>query len=125
MSENQPRGDHLEASSPAEAGRAVPTISAANGTSQGPSVPKAKVVKKRFFICCDGTWNDGINNKGPLTNVSRLARCVKGVADDYLQIVYYDNGVGNGTALPSQTVDGATGRGNIDLSSYTQTRSQY
>lgn len=68
---------------------------------------------RRLFICCDGTWKDGVNNGGPLTNVSRFARCIKKYAevDKYTQIVYYDSGVGNGTALPSQTVDGLTGRG--------------
>jgi len=35
MSENQPRGDHLEASSAAEAGTAVPSISIANGRIAG------------------------------------------------------------------------------------------
>jgi len=71
---------------------------------------------RRLFICCDGTWKDGVNNGGPLTNVSRFARCIKKYAevDKYTQIVYYDSGVGNGTALPSQTVDGLTGRGETD-----------
>lgn len=69
-------------------------------------------LKKRIFICCDGTWNDGVNNSGPATNVARFARCIKSVADDgYLQLVYYDNGVGNGTDKFSQFVDGMTGRG--------------
>lgn len=67
--------------------------------------------KKRLFVCCDGTWSDGINNATSITNVSRLARSIKSVSDDgYLQVVYYDNGVGNGTNRLGQGVDGATGR---------------
>lgn len=74
-------------------------------------------MKKRLFIFCDGTWQDGVNNKRPLTNVATLARCLKPIADDgYLQVVYYDNGVGNVTSRPSQLVDGATGRGKGYLS---------
>ncbi|KAI1775435.1 hypothetical protein F4818DRAFT_49925 [Hypoxylon cercidicola] len=69
-------------------------------------------VQKRLFIFCDGTWQDGVNNKRPLTNVATLARCLEGVSDDnYLQIVYYDNGVGNATTVPARVIDGATGRG--------------
>lgn len=46
------------------------------------------------------------------TNVATLARCLKPVADDgYLQISYYDSGVGNGTSKVAQLIDGATGRG--------------
>lgn len=118
MAESRSAGDVSNSKSAIGAGSAAVSFTAvngiaANGTPQPASGPEVKVVKKRLFICCDGTWNDGINNRGPLTNVSRLARCVEGVAGDYLQIVYYDSGVGNGTALPSQTVDGATGRGTI------------
>ncbi|KAI1110666.1 hypothetical protein F5Y14DRAFT_465379 [Nemania sp. NC0429] len=69
-------------------------------------------IRKRLFVFCDGTWQDGVNSKRPLTNVATLARCLEGVADDnYLQLVYYDNGVGNATSLSTQIVDGATGRG--------------
>ncbi|KAK2785323.1 hypothetical protein FQN52_008519 [Onygenales sp. PD_12] len=80
--------------------------------SNGLSSRQVKSVPKRFFICCDGTWEDGINNRGPITHVSRLARCINNVAwDGYLQVVYYDGGVGNGTDLVAQAVDAATGRG--------------
>jgi uncharacterized protein (DUF2235 family) len=76
------------------------------------TIDQAKQVKKRLFIFCDGTWQDGVNKTRPLTNVATLARCLKGIANDgYLQIVYYDNGVGNGTGWPSHLIDGATGRG--------------
>ncbi|KAM0271865.1 hypothetical protein ACHAQH_008965 [Verticillium albo-atrum] len=69
-------------------------------------------LKKRFFICCDGTWQDGVNNKAPLTNVARFARCIAPFSNDgFLQIVYYDSGVGNGNAWSTPAIDGATGRG--------------
>ncbi|KAI8965434.1 hypothetical protein F5Y11DRAFT_313117 [Daldinia sp. FL1419] len=69
-------------------------------------------IRKRLFVFCDGTWKDGVNNQRPLTNVATLARCLQGIADDgYLQLVYYDNGVGNSTSKPAQVIDGVTGRG--------------
>ncbi|KAI1206480.1 uncharacterized protein F4807DRAFT_232997 [Annulohypoxylon truncatum] len=69
-------------------------------------------VRKRLFIFCDGTWQDGVNKKRRLTNVATLARCLEGISEDnYIQTVYYDNGVGNATSLPSRLIDGATGRG--------------
>lgn len=70
-------------------------------------------MQKRLFIFCDGTWKDGVNKTQPPTNVGTLARCLEGVADDgYLQIVYYDSGVGNGTGGGiTRGIDGATGRG--------------
>lgn len=74
-------------------------------------------VRKRLFIFCDGTWQDGVNSKRRLTNVATLARCLEGVANDnYLQTVYYDNGVGNATSRPAKLVDGATGRGDTNAS---------
>ncbi|GAW27051.1 putative peptigoglycan-binding protein [Rosellinia necatrix] len=73
---------------------------------------EARSVRKRLFVFCDGTWQDSVNNTRPVTNVATLARCLEGVADDgYLQISYYDNGVGNRTSLPAHVIDGATGRG--------------
>ncbi|KAI1359650.1 hypothetical protein F5Y08DRAFT_319071 [Xylaria arbuscula] len=70
------------------------------------------VQKKRLFILCDGTWQDGVNSKYPLTNVATLARCLSPVDEDNcLQLVYYDNGVGNVTSKISVGIDGATGRG--------------
>lgn len=48
---------------------------------------------KRLAIFCDGTWND--LRTPHLTNVARLAKCVKSVdAAGVQQIVYYDEGVG-------------------------------
>ncbi|KAI1102336.1 hypothetical protein F4804DRAFT_267077 [Jackrogersella minutella] len=69
-------------------------------------------IQKRLFILCDGTWQDGVNNKRRLTNVATLARCLESVAEDnYLQTVYYDSGVGNATSSPARLFDGVTGRG--------------
>ncbi|KAI0522180.1 hypothetical protein F5B22DRAFT_660514 [Xylaria bambusicola] len=69
-------------------------------------------VRKRLFVFCDGTWQDGVNKSQPPTNVGTLARCLEGVSEDnYLQIVYYDSGIGNGTSWFGQRVDAATGRG--------------
>ncbi|KAF2466113.1 uncharacterized protein BDR25DRAFT_377820 [Lindgomyces ingoldianus] len=68
--------------------------------------------KKRLVVCCDGTWNDSVSTDNPLTNVSRLSRCVEEIAEDgILQVVYYHTGVGSGTSKLSNSVDGATGRG--------------
>ncbi|TGJ83894.1 hypothetical protein E0Z10_g4883 [Xylaria hypoxylon] len=73
---------------------------------------EAAPIRKRLFVFCDGTWQDALNGKRPPTNVVTLARCIEGVADDnYLQVVYYDNGVGNATNLYARLVEGATGRG--------------
>ncbi len=48
---------------------------------------------KRLAVFCDGTWNDLRTTH--LTNVARLAKCVKPMADDGVsQIVFYDEGVG-------------------------------
>jgi hypothetical protein len=108
--------ENPEAGSSGDPGRFPTAPPGPSEEVSGLLIEKIENVKKRLFICCDGTWQDGVNNNGPITNVSRLARCVKNVAGDgYLQIVYYDSGVGNGTAWPSQTVDGATGRGKTAL----------
>src|SRR4051812_33327791 len=76
------------------------------------AIRAAEATKKRLFIFCDGTWQDGVNSNHAPTNIATLARCLKSVADDgYLQIPYYDSGVGNGTSRPAQLIDGVTGRG--------------
>lgn len=74
--------------------------------------------KKRLFVFCDGTWQDGVNNNKPLTNVATLARCLERYDEKRLQqIAYYDSGVGNATSLPAQLIDAATGRGEDDTPS--------
>lgn len=50
--------------------------------------------RKRIVICSDGTWNDP-EDENP-TNVLRMARAVKPIADDGVkQVVFYDWGVGS------------------------------
>lgn len=75
---------------------------------------------KRLIVCCDGTTNDGVNTKKPITNVARIARCIdnesKVVESDrserhIAQIVFYLRGVGTGTSFLTNTVDGVYGRG--------------
>ncbi|KAI2615664.1 hypothetical protein GGR54DRAFT_262851 [Hypoxylon sp. NC1633] len=115
-----------ESSSPQPSSNAQPSSSSQPSSSFQPSSnaqrrsrnlhidigQRNNLVHKRLFIFCDGTWQDGVNGKAKLTNVATLARCIEPVADDgYLQIVYYDNGVGNGTGGIAKLVDGATGRG--------------
>ncbi|KAH6843237.1 hypothetical protein B0I37DRAFT_384025 [Chaetomium sp. MPI-CAGE-AT-0009] len=76
------------------------------------AVAAARGIRKRLFVFCDGTWQDGVNKTRPLTNVATLARCLESVdSDGCLQIVYYDSGVGTVSSVPAQLVDGATGRG--------------
>jgi len=76
------------------------------------AIGRATWTRRRLFIFCDGTWQDGVNSGHAPTNVATLARCLKPVADDgYLQISYYDSGVGAVTSKPAQLIDGATGRG--------------
>jgi len=38
--------------------------------------------KKKPFFLCVGTWQDGINNNSPLTNVATLARCLEPIDSD-------------------------------------------
>ena len=58
---------------------------------------------RRLVVCADGTWNTPESRHGtepPPTNVVKLARAVRPVASDGTsQIVYYHEGVGNGTPL--------------------------
>ena len=58
---------------------------------------------RRLVVCADGTWNTqegrGVAEPPP-TNVVKLARAVRPVAaDGSTQIVYYHEGVGNGSPL--------------------------
>ncbi|KAK5630876.1 hypothetical protein RRF57_006591 [Xylaria bambusicola] len=70
------------------------------------------MANKKIFVFLDGTWQDGVNNNSPLTNVATLARCLQSHdTDGSPQIVYYSSGVGNGTSRPAQLFDAMTGRG--------------
>ena len=69
--------------------------------------------KKRLVICCDGTYNNSVSTENPLTNVSRLSRCIDDIADNggTLQVIYYHAGIGSGTSKFANRIDAATGRG--------------
>jgi uncharacterized protein (DUF2235 family) len=75
---------------------------------------------KRLVVCCDGTQNDGVNTLKPITNVARIARCIKnddvvtrtdGIRCKVLQIVFYMRGVATGTARVVNLRDSLFGRG--------------
>ena len=65
---------------------------------------------KRLVLCLDGTWNQVLDPE-TVTNVVKLAQCVRTVASDGVQqIVYYNSGVGTGDAL-DKFLGGVFGRG--------------
>jgi uncharacterized protein (DUF2235 family) len=68
---------------------------------------------KKLIICCDGTWNRLDSDE--VTNVVRMAEAVASrSAEGATQIVYYDEGVGSGSAVASRidrTLGGAFGSG--------------
>lgn len=67
----------------------------------------------RLAIFCDGTWNR-LDSRFA-TNVVKLAESVESVARDGVrQLVFYDDGVGSGTAVAKgvdKLIGGATGKG--------------
>ena len=72
---------------------------------------------KRLVICCDGTWNT-LDAKYP-TNVAKISRLTDPVDQNGIrQIVHYDDGVGTGKGVVSQTFGrltaGAFGWGLMD-----------
>ena len=71
-------------------------------------------MKKRIVICSDGTWNrpeKDITKDFP-TNVMRMARSIKPIADDKVpQQVFYDWGIGSYGSIISRGADGITGNG--------------
>ncbi len=42
----------------------------------------ARKIRKRLFVLCDGTWQDGVNNRSRLSNVATLARCLDSIDND-------------------------------------------
>lgn len=63
---------------------------------------------KRIVICCDGTWNEP--DEIP-TNVTKIVRSIlPRAADGMHQVVFYDEGVGNGGKI-DKYVGGAFGSG--------------
>jgi uncharacterized protein (DUF2235 family) len=76
--------------------------------------------RKRLIVCCDGTTNDGVNTQKPITNVARIARCIKndhiiqeadGSRTSIAQIVIYMRGIATDTSILANAVDMLGGRG--------------
>ncbi|RPD82481.1 hypothetical protein L226DRAFT_528639 [Lentinus tigrinus ALCF2SS1-7] len=69
---------------------------------------------KRIIVCCDGTWQDGLDarQKWKYTNILRLARSINHVDDRFdppvHQVVFYQNGIGTEN-LYDKIIDGVTG----------------
>ncbi len=70
-------------------------------TQETPAPTAAEGVKQRLVICLDGTWN----KRDSGTNIYHLSNLIQEgeVADQWLQRIYYDPGVGTGV------LDGVTG----------------
>lgn len=60
-------------------------------------------MSKRLIVLCDGTWNQAENldrRKRKPTNVIKMVRAIQPVASDgTVQVIYYDEGVGNNPGL--------------------------
>jgi uncharacterized protein (DUF2235 family) len=66
----------------------------------------------KIIICCDGTSNSEYIEKNPLTNVSRIARCIPPKDNDgKRQLVYYQPGIGTDNGNPLNAYNQAVGRG--------------
>ena len=77
---------------------------------------------KRLIVCCDGTWKDADGRPDVISNVTRIARCLKNeaqVGDQTVpQIVYYQSGVGTDRGWVNRLIGGVSGKGRqIRLSS--------
>lgn len=77
-----------------------------------------KGVHKRIIVCCDGTWQDGIEKKyrWQYSNILKLARAFhredrRQEGPPIQQIVFYQSGVGSDHNLYSEYIEGATGAG--------------
>ncbi|TDL28633.1 hypothetical protein BD410DRAFT_711420 [Rickenella mellea] len=72
-------------------------------SNASPAQTQANVqhVHKRIIICCDGTWQDGLDatNKDAYTNILRIARAIDHCDDRnnmcIPQIVFYQSGIGS------------------------------
>lgn len=65
---------------------------------------------KRLVVCCDGTWNNA-DSRGAETNVSRIARAVRGSSGGTQQVTLYLRGVGSTGIALQKLVGGAFGEG--------------
>lgn len=65
---------------------------------------------KRIVICADGTWNRPEENpkEDHPTNVLRISRAIKPLADGVIQVVFYDWGIGS---YHDKVAGGAFGKG--------------
>ncbi|KAI0724628.1 hypothetical protein C8T65DRAFT_714709 [Cerioporus squamosus] len=69
---------------------------------------------KRIIVCCDGTWQDGLDarQKWKYTNILRLARSINHVDERFNppihQVVFYQSGIGTEN-IYDKIVDGVTG----------------
>jgi hypothetical protein len=71
---------------------------------------------KCLFVCCDGTWNNAVGTQLPVTNVGRLARCLRRHAKNKEpHMVYYSSGVGTTAGRFGNWYQGAIGEGKFDL----------
>lgn len=73
-------------------------------------------LQKRLIICCDGTWNNGLNSDpDQVTNVLKLARCIfpedRRTFPPVPQLVYYQAGIGTTEISALNLAQGATGTG--------------
>lgn len=71
-------------------------------------------MSKRICLCLDGTWNKPHQtHEGDLqpSNVFKVAKCIRPVSDDALQLVYYQTGVGSKGYKLRRLIDGASGLG--------------
>lgn len=69
------------------------------GTMAEPGTAPNQSKNKVIVVCCDGTACTAYldHGKHPHTNVARIARCIKPVADNgTTQIVHYMPGIGTG-----------------------------
>lgn len=76
----------------------------------------SKQIKKRLFVCCDGTWNRPAQRELGLlapTNVVKFANAIQRgqVAHDIEQRVYYHPGVGASDHVLDHLLGGAFGKG--------------
>lgn len=80
--------------------------------------PAPPTTRRKIIACCDGTWNSE-KFATPLTNVSRISRCILPYDQDGVpQIVYYQDGVGTGTSKaskPANVFEGMTGAGTVSI----------
>lgn len=77
-----------------------------------PSNDSSSAHPDKIIICCDGTSNSEYRSKNPLTNVSRIARCIPPRdGAGRRQIVKYLPGIGTSFQNPFRSLHQAVGGG--------------